>query len=251
MKLHTQQFGDPTSPALLVVHGLYGSARNWGAISKRLSDVFHVCAVDLRNHGESPWSDDHSYAAMALDLGEVIDDLGQPVRVLGHSMGGKAAMVLALRRPDLVERLIVADIAPVSYQHDQRQHIETMRAMDLATFNRRSELTAALVAEGASPALAAFFAQSFDAESHSWRLNLDALERNMDDILSFPDMSEQFDGPTLFLSGALSDYVLPDHRPAIKALFPEARFARLPNAGHWLHAEDPRGVEDTVRVFMG
>ena len=118
-------------PPLLIVHGLYGSGRNWGVIAKRLSDERQVIAVDQRNHGDSPWTESHGYEDMAGDLAEVIEAHGGKADVLGHSMGGKAAMVLALTRPELVNRLILADIAPVTYDHSQIQYIEAMRAVDL------------------------------------------------------------------------------------------------------------------------
>ncbi len=240
-----------TSRPLVIVHGLYGSARNWGVIARRLADSHPVIAVDQRNHGSSPWHDSHSYPDMAADLAEVIESLGQPVDVLGHSMGGKAAMVLALTRPELVHGLVVADIAPVAYTHSQRQYIEAMRAVDLSRVTKRSDAVDQLARHIEEPALRSFFTQSLDVANKTWALNLDALDANMADILGFPSVTGQFDGPVLFLSGENSDYVLPDHRPRIRELFPKARFARLRDAGHWLHAEQPRAFEAAVRSFLG
>lgn len=237
-------------PSLLIVHGLYGSGRNWGVIAKRLSDRRQVIAVDQRNHGFSPWHDSHGYEDMAGDLAQVIEAQGAPMDVLGHSMGGKAAMVLALKYPNLVNRLIVADIAPVPYGHSQIQYIEAMRAVDLSRIEKRSDAEAQLRDIVDDPILPSFFTQSLDVAAKRWRLNLDALAANMDEILGFPQVSGRFDGPTLFLSGALSDYVKPDHRPVIKGLFPNARFAKIPGAGHWLHAEKPREFEAAVRAFL-
>ncbi len=239
-------------PKLLIVHGLFGSARNWGAIAKRLSDAREVIAVDMRNHGESFWADSHAYAELAQDLAEVIAREGGPLDLLGHSMGGKAAMVLALTRPELVRRLLVADIAPVAYSHSQSHLIAAMRALPLAELESRSAADAAL-AEGVSdPGVRAFLLQSLDlrAEPPRWRLNLDVLEREMDGITGWPEISGQFERPVLFLSGAKSDYVLPEHRPTIKALFPNAKFAKLPGAGHWLHAEAPRPFEASARMWF-
>jgi pimeloyl-ACP methyl ester carboxylesterase len=241
---------DTQVPPLLIAHGLYGSGRNWGVIAKRLSDTRRVITVDMRNHGDSPWSDAHGYEDMGADLAEVIEHLGAPMDVVGHSMGGKAAMALALMHPKLVDRLIVGDVAPVSYDHSQMQFITAMRAVDLSTVTRRSEAEAQLEAHGVEPALRSFFTQSLDVANQRWRLNLDTLEREMPKILSFPDFDGHFDGPTLFLSGAESHYVQPDHRPTIKRLFPVARFAKLPGAGHWLHAEKPREFEAAVRAFL-
>lgn len=240
-------------PPLLIVHGLFGSARNWGAVAKRLSAGRRVIVPDLRNHGDSLWTASHGYADLAADLAEVLARHGGTADVLGHSMGGKAAMVLALTCPGLVRRLVVADIAPVAYAHDQRQHIHAMRALPLYGLTTRAEADRRLATSTPDPALRAFFLQSLDLKAEGgprWRLNLDTLEAEMERILGWPAPSGRFDGPTLFLSGGESRYVLPEHRAAITALFPAARFARIPGAGHWLHAEKPREFEAAVQVFL-
>lgn len=250
--LNTLRHGTPqdgTDP-LVIVHGLFGSARNWGVIAKRLSDAREVIAVDQRNHGDSAWQDSHGYEEMAADLAEVIAANGGRADVLGHSMGGKAAMTLALTQPEMVGRLIVADIAPVAYGHTQMQFIDAMRAVDLSGIEKRSDAAKQLAAHVDDPALHSFFTQSLDVAGKRWKLNLDVLAAEMDKILGFPDLSGSFDGPTLFLSGGASDYVTRDYRPAIRALFPKARFASLPGAGHWLHAERPRDFEASVRAFL-
>lgn len=244
----------PTSaPPLLIAHGLFGSARNWGVIARRLSDRREVLAVDMRNHGDSPRFPTQSYADMAADLAGVIAAHGGRADVLGHSMGGKAAMLLALTEGAMVNRLVVADIAPVAYSHDQTRHITAMRALDLSGLTSRAEADHRLAASVTDPALRAFFLQSLDlkATPPGWRINLDVLEAEMPKIIGWPQVAGHFDGPILFLSGALSHYVLPDHREAIRTLFPGARFAKLPGAGHWLHAEKPREFEEKVRVFLG
>ncbi len=243
--------GPADRPTLLIAHGLYGSGRNWGVIAKRLSDERRVISVDMRNHGASPWFDAHGYPDMAHDLVEVIVAQNDPVDVMGHSMGGKAAMVLALTRPDLVNRLIVADIAPVPYTHTQVHHIHAMRATDLTGISRRSEAGERLAPHVEDPSLIPFFLQSLNVEAGTWRYNLDALEAEMDKIIGFPDINAQYSGDVLFLSGGQSDYVLPEHRDRIKALFPKARFAKIPGAGHWLHAEKPREFELAVRTWLG
>ncbi len=243
--------GAPTDqPGLLIVHGLYGSARNWGVIAKRLSDTREVIAVDQRNHGLSPWNETQSYPDMAEDLAEVLGNLTGPFDVLGHSMGGKAAMVLALLQPEMVNRLIVADIAPVGYTHSQIQFIKAMRAVDLGSVERRSDAEAQLASHVEDPILRSFFTQSLDVKEKKWRLNLDVLADEMPKILGFPAVSGEFDKPTLFLSGSESDYVKREYRPDIKALFPQAGFLKIPGAGHWLHAEKPREFEAAVRAWL-
>ena len=245
--------GAPTDlPALLIVHGLFGSARNWGAIAKRLADSREVICVDMRNHGESPWADTHGYADLATDLAEVVAQEGGRLDLLGHSMGGKAAMMLALRQPEMVNRLLVADIAPVAYTHSQTHLIEAMRSMRLSQIDSRAQADAELARSVDTASVRAFLLQSLDLRTDParWRLNLDVLEREMDRITGWPEISGQFEGPALFLSGARSDYVQAEHRPVIKALFPEAKFAKLPDAGHWLHAEAPRPFEATARMWF-
>jgi pimeloyl-ACP methyl ester carboxylesterase len=244
---------EPTTDVPLVIaHGLYGSARNWGVIARRLADRRDVIAVDMRNHGASAWADSHSYPDMAADLAAVIASLGGCADVLGHSMGGKAAMCLALTKPEVLHKLVVADIAPVAYSHDQTQHIHAMRGLDLRGLSTRGDADRRLSATVKDPSLRAFFLQSLDLKSRPphWRLNLDALEAEMPKIVGWPEVSGQFDGPTLFLTGAESSYVRPEYRPTIQNLFPAARFARIPGTGHWLHAEKPREFEETVRVFL-
>lgn len=234
-------------PQVLIAHGLFGSARNWGAIAKRLSSDRKVIAVDMRNHGESAWTETHTYADMAEDLAEL---LTEPTDIVGHSMGGKAAMMLALNRPEHVRRLVVADIAPVGYSHTQMPMIDAMRAVNLDSVVTRRDADEQLQASIEEPGVRAFLLQSLDVKEQRWRLNLDVLANDMPAVLGFPDVEERFDGTTLFLSGAESDYVSHDHRPAIKSKFPTARFARIAGAGHWLHADKPRAFEETVRSFL-
>ncbi|MEM9031141.1 MAG: alpha/beta fold hydrolase [Pseudomonadota bacterium] len=241
--------GDPTDrPNLLIAHGLYGSARNWGAVAKRLSSDRSVVAVDMRNHGESPWDERHGYPDMASDLDAAIASCWD---VLGHSMGGKAAMVLALSKPHRVRRLVVADIAPVGYGHSQQIYIDAMRSVDLSRIESRGDADRQLRATVPEDGIRAFLLQSLDVAARAWRLNLDVLEAEMARIIGFPEGDlGRFDGPTLFLAGSESDYVRPEHRDRIRSLFPAARFARIPGAGHWLHAEKPRDFEAAVRVFL-
>ncbi|WP_106743672.1 alpha/beta fold hydrolase [Yoonia maritima] len=243
--LNTVRYDGPAGTPLLIAHGLYGSARNWGVIAKRVSAERPVIAVDMRNHGNSPWFDSQSYADMAEDLAEIID---QPMDVLGHSMGGKASMVLALKYPEKLRRLIVADIAPVAYQHTQIGPLNAMRQVDLSAIANRNDAKEQL--GELEPGVADFLLQSLDMKEKRWRLNLDVLDSYMAQIVGFPDVAGTFEGPTLFLSGANSDYVLPEYRPIIKQLFPNAKFAKIPDAGHWLHAEKPREFEAAATAFL-
>ena len=248
--LNYMTFGDEKSSPVLIVHGLYGSGRNWGVIAKRLSDQFFVITVDLRNHGDSPWLDTHNYHVMADDLVEVINSLNIKPNIIGHSMGGKAAMVLALKRPNLVRNLIIADIAPVKYEHDQSQFIEAMQKVDLSKVEKRSDAILALSKFVEDKSLQNFFTQSLDIKAKRWKLNLKVLRSEMSEILSFPKIESEFSGHSLFLKGEKSDYIKSEHRKLIKSLFTKARFATFKEAGHWLHAEKPREFESAARLFF-
>lgn len=249
--LNTIRHGAPgAGPPLLIAHGLFGSARNWGAVARRLAADREVVAVDMRNHGQSDWRDSHAYPDLAADLAEVIDDLGGTADVLGHSMGGKAAMALALDAPRAVRRLVVADIAPVPYDHGQMEYIRAMQAVDLSAVEKRSDVTKQLARHVDDPVLQGFFTQALDLKARAWTLNLDVLEAEMPKILGWPEIDGRFDGPALFLAGGDSDYVTASERPAIRALFPKARFAKIPGAGHWLHAQKPEAFADTVSAFL-
>lgn len=251
MQLARLTYGDAPGTPLLIAHGLFGSARNWNVIARRLSDTRQVISVDMRNHGQSPWAAPHSYEEMAKDLAEVITDIGAPVDLLGHSMGGKASMALALTHPDLLRRLVVVDIAPVRYAHDQLQNIDAMQSLDLVHMTRRSEAQEALAAAGITdPALQSFFTQSLDLKEKRWTFNLAQLREDMDRILDFPEFESHFERLALFLTGANSRYVSREMRPGIRAQFPKARFVALNDAGHWLHAEQPRAFEHAVRTFL-
>ncbi len=254
MRLATTVHGSATdAPPLLVVHGLFGAARNWSSIAKRLALHRRVVTVDLRNHGESPWSPRHDYAVLAADLAETIADLGGQADVLGHSMGGKAAMVLALTEPARIDRLIVADIAPTAYTHSQIGYVEAMRALDLASIARRAQADTALAERVPEAAVRAFLLQSLAIEDGraAWRLNLEALGAEMPRIMDFPATEARFDGPTLFLTGARSDYVRAAHWDRIRALFPAAEHVELAGAGHWLHADAPTAFVAAVERFLG
>jgi esterase len=251
MMLYAIERGE--GPPLVLLHGLFGQAGNFGAVQRELAQRFRVLALDLRNHGESPHAGGMDYPTMATDVLETLrahDAL--PCALAGHSMGGKAAMALALTSPGAVARLLVADVAPVSYGHGLRRYVDAMRAIPLAPGLTRAAADAALAGAVPDAAMRGFLLQNLRfGERPSWRLGLDEIAAAMPDIEGWPELTGRYDGPALFIGGARSDYIRPEHRPAIRALFPNARFVTLKDAGHWLHADNPAGFVAVVEAFLG
>jgi pimeloyl-ACP methyl ester carboxylesterase len=241
-------------PPILLLHGLFGAAKNLGVIARGLSTGARVISLDLRNHGESPHVDGMDYAAMAGDVAETAASLGiASALVAGHSMGGKTAMALALTRPDLVARLVVMDIAPVAYDHGYDTYVAAMRAVPLSPGVTRHAADAALAAAIPEAPLRSFLLNNLilGPKPH-WRAGLAGIGAAMPDILDWQDPpgATPYTGPTLFLRGGASDYVPDTAFEAIMARFPAARIETLAGAGHWLHAEQPAKVIAELKEFL-
>jgi len=253
LELSYQEFGQ--GKPLIILHGLFGSSTNWRGIARTLSDSFKVYVLDARNHGESPWSDAMTYDAMANDLGHFIKqhELKKP-GVIGHSMGGKTAMAAALRFPELTDRLAILDIAPVVYSHTHAPHIDAMQNIDLASLKSRTDADAALKRSIPQAAIRQFLLQNlvYKDGMYSWRINLEVSLRAMDDLIGFPELQNipVYTHDTLFLYGGLSDYVQPASHRRILELFPNTKFETVENAGHWLHAEQPKLVSEILGEFL-
>jgi esterase len=241
-------------PPLVLLHGLFGAGQNWGAIRRALAPRFRVLAPDLRNHGASPHAREMSYATMAADVAETMDAAGiARAALLGHSMGGKVAMTLALAQPGRVERLVVADIAPVRYRPTLRGYVAAMQALPLMPGLTRRQADEALAATIPEAGIRAFLLQSlrFETDPPEWRLGLAAIAEAMSGIEDFaPPAGATYGGPTLVMAGARSPYIRPEHHAAFRALFPRAAFATVPDAGHWLHAENPGGFLAALEPFL-
>lgn len=240
---------------VVILHGLFGSKRNWGAIAKQLSAHHRVLTLDLRNHGESPWVDGMDYRDMAQDVAQFIERLGLgPCTMIGHSMGGKTAMMLALTRPELIRRLVVVDIAPVERETGFGTYIEAMSEVPLPACESRAEVEEHLEHVVREKMVRTFLVQNLirDDAGFRWRINLAALSDGMDNIADFPepDQCRSFKAPTLFVAGANSDYIQPHHMADISRLFPSADVVHIPGAGHWLHAEAPETFLKELNVFF-
>jgi esterase len=244
-----------TGAPIVILHGLFGSKRNWISIARQLATTHRVLSVDLRNHGESPWDSRHDYLALADDVRAFVEkQVGGPAAVIGHSMGGKAAMVLALTRPDLVERFVAVDIPPGESIGTQDVFIRAMQAVPLATLARRTEIDALLSETITDPTIRGFLVTNLRTgpDGFSWSINLDALAGAFPAIRGFPDMSaaQPFAKPALFLLGGRSEYVQLHHHADIRRLFPVARIEVIPEAGHWVHAEAPAAFLAAVQQFL-
>lgn len=253
IELTYRQYGEG-SP-MVILHGLFGSAANWGGHAKAFAAHRRVLVPDLRNHGGSPHADTMDYVAMAGDVEALLDRLGlDAVALLGHSLGGKVAMQFALHHPERVERLIVADIAPRAYSGNQDAVIAALEAVDLSRVDSRKAADRQLAAHIAAEPLRAFLLTNLvrGADGYRWRINLAAIIAGLPGIYAFPDpRGRRYEGPALFISGANSGYVGDADQGPIRTLFPAARFARIAGAGHWLHAERPVEFRQAVQDFLG
>lgn len=248
-----QQTAEGTSPVLLL-HGVFGSLENLGVVARKLAEHHQVHSLDLRNHGRSPHAGSMAYGDMAEDVLAYMDRQGLSRAVLiGHSMGGKIAMRLALDAPERVERLVVADIAPVTYEPHHGKILEGLRALDPATLSSRSEADRALQAYVSEAPVRQFLLKNLvkkDDGGFQWRLNLDAIQDEYDALIAGLDADHPYPGPTLFIKGGDSDYILPEHRDQVARLFPQAVLRVIPGTGHWLHAEKPDTFTTLCERFL-
>jgi len=253
VRLAARENGEGNPVAIL--HGLFGSARNWTGIAQRLAERHRVIAFDLRNHGASSSSGTMDYAAMAADVRAAMAARGyQRFALIGHSMGGKVAMVLALSVPDAVQRLVVVDIAPVPVPAPFLSVIRALCGLDLGAVARRRDADVALAIAIPDAAQRALLLQSlvFDDGKPRWQLNLTALETALPVIAGFPSFpaGTHYSGPTLFIAGGKSDLLPFTAEPVIRSLFPSATIQQIANAGHWVHTEQPTAFLTLVEPFL-
>jgi esterase len=254
--LHVTRLGDQGSPVVFL-HGLFGQGRNWTTVAKALAENHRVLMVDLPHHGRSAWSSRFDFGeatAQVADLWPVTD----PVTLVGHSLGGKVAMLVALLDPGRVDRLCVADIAPVTYDNGREfaGYIRALRALDLGSLERREDADRELAASVPNTTVRSFLLQNLRREGDGWRwqVNLDVLERDLATISGWPEELltdvQPYSGPVLWLAGEHSDYVLEEYAPAMDRWFPRNRKVTLKNAGHWLHSEQPGVFIEILRRFL-
>lgn len=258
-RLNSRTIGEAGRPVVFL-HGLLGQGTNFRTIAGGLRPQFRSVLMDLPNHGRSPRTGSFSYTAMADAVAQEIRaaglDADGPVHVVGHSMGGKVAMLLALRHPELIDHLVVVDISPADSGAGNFEHLlGSLLALDLPSLTRRSDADDALREAVPEDGVRSFLLQNLRRDEESpdgwrWAADVPMLFDALSDIGGFPQTDAVFDGPTLWLAGARSDYVRDEHADRMRALFPAVRRMALKDAGHWVHADQPDAVIATLRWFL-
>jgi pimeloyl-ACP methyl ester carboxylesterase len=258
VSLHRTELGE-SGPRVVFCHGLFGQGKNWTQIGKALSAEHRVLLLDMPNHGRSPWTERFDYLELADLVAADVSTWGgdEPVALVGHSMGGKIAMCLALRHPQLVERLAVVDIAPVAYDSGREfiGYTRTMRALDTSTMERRSEADEAMTDAVPNPTVRSFLLQNLrrTEDGWQWQPNLDLLGEHMDELAGWPGTAlgdASYDGPVLWVGGASSDYIDDAHAGEMDRRFPRNRRVLIKGAGHWVHSEQPEVFLEVLRRFL-
>ncbi len=245
-----------SGPLVVFCHGLFGQGKNWTSIAKQLNADYTCLLVDMPNHGRSAWTDHVSYPEMAAAVAQLIVDraAGSSVAVVGHSMGGKVAMALALLRPQLVDRLCVVDIAPVRYSATSfADYVQGMRALDLTRLSSRTEAEQQLQRWVPDRGVRSFLLQNLrrDDNGWQWQMNLGLLGDRLPDLQDWPELDvEPYRGPVAWIAGAGSSYVTPENAAAVRRLFPRAVTITVKNAGHWVHSEQPEVFLSALRQFL-
>jgi esterase len=254
MKLHYKYLSGPSKTPLLIVHGLFGNLDNWQTLGKKFSENTNVYLVDQRNHGHSPHSEEFNYDLMALDLYQLILDLGlDKVDLIGHSMGGKAAMRLAQLHPEVFNKLIVVDIGPKGYPMHHDVILEGLNAIDFDFVKSRGEADTVLSNYIQDEGVKQFLLKNLYWKEKgvlAWRMNLPVLTKTIKDIIgALPTESVEID--TLFIRGEKSNYIIESDYSAIYEQFPNSDIETVYNAGHWVHAENPMEFYRAVMEFLG
>ena len=252
MKLnHTDQ---GSGPAVILMHGMFGSLSNLGSLARELVPNYRVISVDLRNHGDSPHEEAMDLALMAADIVELMDDLGlTKAHLIGHSLGGKLGMEVALTCPDRLSSLVVADIAPVNYPQSNSHAVDGLKAIDRAVIDSRKAADLLLADYVADTTTRAFILKNLQRNGDGrfrLKLNVKSIVANYSSSLVAAPREGSFSGPVLFIKGELSAYIQEKHYPLIKNLFPASELQVMDGVGHWLHAEKPELFNNSVMAFL-
>lgn len=254
MHLHYNAYGSESLPAVIILHGLLGSSDNWHSFGRRLSERFHIFALDARNHGRSPHSDHFNYHVMAEDVAEFMAQYRiSSASLIGHSMGGKTAALVALLYPELVDKLIVVDIAPKSYKAHHDQVFDALTSLDINAFRYRKDIDEALTLKIPDASVRQFLMKNLARDGSSgfrWKMNLEVIEKNYNRINEELPRVKQFNKPTLFIRGGNSNYIQMDDLQFIGQLFPKAELVTIKDAGHWVHVDAPEEFSSNVLDFL-
>ena len=256
--LHYRRLGPTGAAPIVVLHGLFGTSDNWGSVAKELAEpsdpgtsAFDVFLVDLRDHGRSPHTQATSYPIMAADVHALVVSSGlTDITLVGHSMGGKVAMVFAQQWPQLVKRLVVVDISPREHENNHAHIIDAILSTDLSPGRTRKEVEAHIASRVKEPGVVQFLMKNLywrTEDQLAWRVNAELLQRDLQAILAAIG-SGTVRVPTLFIRGGQSDYILREDLPAIKEQFPNSRVETIAYAGHWVHAQAPDEVVALIRA---
>ncbi|MEI2812089.1 MAG: alpha/beta fold hydrolase [Nocardioides sp.] len=255
--LHTIQVGE-AGPWVVFCHGLFGQGKNWSQVAKQLGGRHRVLLPDLPNHGRSVWTDNWDYLGAADRLARELRSLDGPVALVGHSMGGKTAMALALRHPELVERLVVVDVSPVDYgpAEEFSAYLDAMISLHLPKYSQRADIAEALRPAVKDDTVRAFLMQNlhFEPGGWVWRPHLAALRRSLPAISGWPGVQvaayPPYTGRTLWVAGGSSDYVGDKYAAEMTRLFPRTRRVTIKQAGHWVHADAPEVFTSVLEQFL-
>ena len=254
LNLHVRLYGDKKSPPLVILHGLFGSSDNWHSLANLFAHTHFVLVPDARNHGLSPWSDDMNYPAMAEDTAELLKQHGLPrCALLGHSMGGKTAMELALLHPEFVDRLVIVDIAPKAYPGHHDIVFSALDSLDLVKFSSRKQIDEALRLKVPDNGLRNFLLKNLKhtpGGTLSWKMNFNGIRENYANILAGIPGGRTYTRPVLFIRGELSEYIGMDDLNEISGLFPAAELVTIQGAGHTVHADKPDKFTEIVEEFL-
>jgi len=251
MRLNFKKSG--SGPPLVILHGLFGSLDNWFSIAKELVEHYTLYLLDQRNHGDSPHSNEWNYGVMVEDLRELLDAEGlDSIFLMGHSMGGKTVMNFAMQYPERVRKLIVGDIAPRYYPIHHQVILEGLNALNLSQIQSRKEADELLAPYIPELGVRQFLLKSLgrDGNGFAWKINLPVITQHIEEVGKSLEEGAIFEGKTLFLGGANSSYVQEKDLSDMKRHFPNSTWVSIPNAGHWLHAEQPQAVVAAMKKFF-
>ncbi len=253
MKLFYRETG--SGEPVIVLHGLFGMSDNWMTVARKIGERYRVIIPDMRNHGRSPWAESMTYETLVQDVRELLNNLNlTTVRLIGHSMGGKTAMLFSLQYPEMVKQLVVVDMAPKTYRRPLfKEFIRQLLKIDLKGLSTRKEADERLAQTIKAEPIRQFLLKNLyrdDELRFQWRIHLQSLQDHLDNILRFPDIRKRSSVSALFLRGDQSDYITDADIPLIKRFFPQSELITIPNATHWLHADAPEALCEALKQFF-